>query len=77
VNLALSALAMVAHFDAQDLVDEESLPDQKHVNWHSHEHFWQPPIVHKLLACSPLDDKTLDTSTVFEEVIVFVTAAVY
>jgi len=34
-NLSISALALVAHFNAQGLVDEESLPHQEHAIWHS------------------------------------------
>jgi len=66
---------MVTHFNALDLVDEESLPDHEHASWHSHKYFWQPPIVNKLLACPLLDDIIMDANTVIEEEIIFVTAA--
>jgi len=54
---ALSALAMVANFDAQDLNNEESLIDQETCFWSPHEHLQQSSITHKLLACPSLDDR--------------------
>jgi len=57
--LAIPTLAMVAHFDAQDLVNREYLSDQECTIWSSHKHFWQPPLVHKLFTCNPMDDKNV------------------
>jgi len=105
---AVSALAIVASFDAQDLaaeenlqvskpmviykesvyfamstaptlaiscIDGEPLPDQQLDVWNSHEHFWYPPCIYKLLSCDQLNSMDLGASTVFEEVIVFDTVA--
>ncbi len=108
VDPALTALAMVAIFDAQDLataenlkvtkpmvmykesvcfamltsatlaissIDGEPLSDQQLDVWNSHEHFWHPSLILKLLTCNALTNMDLDTNTVFEEEIVFDTAA--
>jgi len=48
---------------------------KKHVIWHSHEHLWQPSIVHKLLACTSLNIKDLDDSAMSERIIAFATEA--
>jgi len=69
------ALAMVVNFDAQDLNHEESLTDQETTFWSSHEHLWQSSITHKLLTCTSVDDKNLGGLKMFEEEIIFDTAA--
>jgi len=56
-------------------IDGNPLPDQQLDVWKAHEHFWYPPLIHKLLTCVTLNNMDLDASTVFEEEIVFVTAA--
>jgi len=40
VDPTLSTLAMVACFDAQDLIDDGSMADQETTFWSPHEHLW-------------------------------------
>jgi len=75
VDPVISALAMVANFDEQDLNNEESLTDQEPTFWPSQEHLWQSPIIHKLLTSTSLDDKCLNDLKMFEEEITFSTYA--
>jgi len=67
-------LAVVTHFDALNLVDEEFLPDQEHASCILIA-FLAAPIVHQLLACPSLDGKTVDANTMFEEETIFATTA--
>jgi len=75
VDPVISALAMVANFDEQDLNNEESLTDQEPTFQPSQEHLWQSPIIHKLLTSTSLDDKCLNDLKMFEEEITFSTSA--
>jgi len=67
---------MVANFDAQDFNDEESLTDQETTlllvtSWAS----LAASITHKSLTCTSLDGKNLNDLKMFQEEIIFSTAA--
>jgi len=70
------AIQESVYFDLTILgLDKDCLPSQECNIWHSHKHFWQPIMVHKLLNCPSLyHEKYFNNLMMFEEDIIFATA---